>query len=84
MEIRFPLSFPFQLGGAEPPQRAKDPVADQRQQLEGDEVVARLLGIAQHARAPVQTRPPNQRESGSVKRGGKPQQIRRLHSRRTR
>ena len=74
MEIRLPLSFAFQLGGAEPPQRAEDPVPDQRQQLEGDEVVARLLGIAQqpaHQRKHHHRRP-KQKAAGVNGRGKAP------------
>ena len=44
----------LQLGGCEPAQRAEHPVAQNRQQLKGDEVVAGLLPIAQQG--------PHQRE----------------------
>ena len=39
----------LELRGAETAQCAEDLVADQRKQLEGDEVVAGLLGVAEDA-----------------------------------
>ena len=43
------LVAPFELSGAEAAQRAKDVIANQRQELEGDKVVAGLLRIAEAA-----------------------------------
>ena len=40
---------PLQPGGGQPPQGGEHLVADKRQKLEGDKVVARLLCIVQHA-----------------------------------
>ena len=43
------LVAPFEFGGAEAAQRAKDVIANQCQELEGDKVVAGLLRIAEAA-----------------------------------